>query len=117
MIQKNKSRFAACIMAAVLAASPISVYAADAKVSGAGMSYDEAYYVTTDYYGNLIKGSIVKSYVTNGDATICDYGSYDEIRNLTNAVQARTNGTRTVFDLGSDTPQHFYFEAYIIFYH
>jgi len=112
MIQKNKSRFAACIMAAVLAASPISAYAADAKISGAGQSYDEAYYVTTDYYGNLIKGSIVKSYVTNGDTTICDYGSYDEVRNLTNAVQANTNGTRTVFDLSSDTPQHFYFEAY-----
>ena len=99
-------------MAAVLAASPLSAYAADAKSSGAGMSYDEAYYVTTDYYGNLINGSVVKSYVTNGDATICDYGSYDGIRNLTNAVQAKTVGTKTVFDLGSDTPQHFYFEAY-----
>lgn len=40
----------------------------------------------TDYYGNLTDGSVVKSYRTNGIATLTDYGDYDEIINLTDGT-------------------------------
>ena len=40
---------------------------------------DESYYATLDYYGGLINSSVVKSYQTNGNTELTDYGTYDEI--------------------------------------
>ena len=75
-------------------------------------SYDEAYYATTDYYGNLTQGSVVKSYTTNGAATLTDYGSYEELVNLTNGLTPSTADGKTVFTFAeNDTPSHFYFEG------
>ncbi len=74
--------------------------------------YDEAYYAMTDYYGNLTDGSVVKSYTTNGAASLTDYGDYDEIVNLTNGLAPKTVGGRSVFTFGeSGIPDHFYFEG------
>ena len=74
--------------------------------------YDEAYYAMRDYYGNLTDGSVVKSYTTNGAASLTDYGDYDEIVNLTNGLAPKTVGGRSVFTFDeSSIPDHFYFEG------
>ena len=75
-------------------------------------TYDEAYYAMTDYYGNLTDGSVVKSYRTNGIATLTDYGDYDEIINLTDGTVPARNGGMTTFRLDEKTlPGTFYFEG------
>lgn len=49
---------------AILLAAACIVPAAAAEPIGDGVTptYDEAYYATLDYYGNLLDGSVVKSY-------------------------------------------------------
>lgn len=56
-------RTAALTLSTVILAVSIPVYAAE---DGVKPTYDEAYYATTDYYGNLAQGSVVKSYTANG---------------------------------------------------
>ena len=48
----------------ILLAAACSFPAAAAEPIGDGVTptYDEAYYATLDYYGNLLDGSVVKSY-------------------------------------------------------
>ena len=79
---------------------------------GVTATYDEAYYAMTDYYGNLADGSVVKSYRTNGIATLTDYGDYDEIINLTDGTVPARNGGMTTFRLDEKAlPGTFYFEG------
>ena len=102
-------RTAALTLSTAILVGSIPAYAAD---DGVKPTYDEAYYATTDYYGNLTQGSVVKSYTTNGAATLTDYGSYDELVNLTNGLTPSTADGKTVFTFDeNDTPSHFYFEG------
>lgn len=83
-----------------------------AQVIGDGVTplFDEAYYATTDYYGNLTDASVVKSYITNGVDSITDYGVYDQVNNLTDSTAPTTQDGRIVFQFDQD-PGHFYFEG------
>ena len=90
--------------APALAAEPIG--------DGVAPTYDEAYYATVDYYGNLTNGSVVKSYILNGADTLTDYGTYDEVVNLTDGTEPSVKNGITTFRFdGGDTPSHFYFEG------
>ena len=51
--------------AAAMALLTSSSLAAEPIGDGVAPVYDEAYYATLDYYGNLKEGSVVKSYVLN----------------------------------------------------
>lgn len=106
------TRALSCLLAALLAALCI-IPASAAEVIGSGVeaTYDEAYYATTDYYGNLTEGSVVKSYIMNGAASLTDYGDYDEVVNLTDGTVPSTTGGCTTFDFASSAPSHFYFEG------
>lgn len=75
------------------------------------MGYDETYYATLDYYGGVTDASVVKSYRLNGGKAVTDYGTYDEVVNLTDDRPARIDGGKVVFDLGEETPEKFYFEG------
>ena len=100
-------RLGAASLAVTLAAG-LLVSPASAAVSPV---LDESYYGTLDYYGSLTEGSVVKSYRTNGNQTIIDHGSYDQVVNLTDRSEpAIGNGTVT-FQLGEDAPENFYFEG------
>lgn len=93
--------------ALLLGALPVS-----AVGDGVKPTYDEAYYATTDYYGNLTEGSVVKSYATNGAVSLTDYGDYDEIVNLTDGTAPSTADGAHVFTFDRDrVPDHFYFEG------
>ena len=90
--------------APALAAEPIG--------DGVAPTYDEAYYATVDYYGNLTDGSVVKSYILNGANTLTDHGTYDEVVNLTDSTAPTVAGGVTTFRFdGEDAPSHFYFEG------
>lgn len=88
-----------------------SAYAAPMVDDGVHPAYDEAYYATTDYYGNLTNGSVVKSYTLRGASSITDYGVYDEVVNLTDGTAPLRDNDRLLFRFGQDAPTHFYFEG------
>ena len=102
-------RVGSCALSALMVLGSIP---AAAIGDGVTATYDEAYYAMTDYYGNLTDGSVVKSYRTNGIATLTDYGDYDEIINLTDGTVPARNGGKTTFRLDEKTlPGTFYFEG------
>ncbi len=99
-----------CVILAVL----LTFGAADAAQvldDGVHPSCDEAYYATTDYYGNLTNGSVVKSYTLRGASSLTDYGVYDEVVNLTDGSAPVQQDERLTFHFGQDAPTHFYFEG------
>lgn len=102
-------RVGSCALSALMVLGSIP---AAAIGDGVTATYDEAYYAMTDYYGNLADGSVVKSYRTNGIATLTDYGDYDEIINLTDGTVPARNGGMTTFRLDEKAlPGTFYFEG------
>ena len=102
-------RVGSCALSALMVLGSIP---AAAIGDGVTATYDEAYYAMTDYHGNLTDGSVVKSYRTNGIATLTDYGDYDEIINLTDGTVPARNGGMTTFRLDEKAlPGTFYFEG------
>ncbi len=102
-------RVGSCALSALMV---LGFIPAAAIGDGVTATYDEAYYAMTDYYGNLTDGSVVKSYRTNGIATLTDYGDYDEIINLTDGTMPARNGGMTTFRLDEKAlPGTFYFEG------
>lgn len=102
-------RFSSILLSALLLLGSIPVYAIS---DGVTATYDEAYYATTDYYGNLTEGGVVKSYATNGTSSLTDYGIYDEVINLTDSTKPTAKDGKISFDFsGKTVPEHFYFEG------
>ena len=92
--------------------SSFPVYAAEKQGNGVSPTYDEAYYATLDYYGNLEEGSVVKSYTLNGATSLTDYGTYSAVNNLTDGTKPKTADGKTTFTFGkNNVPSHFYFEG------
>lgn len=103
----SKRPLALALSLAVLAGAIVPAASAASLPS----SYTETYYATLDYYGGLSEGSVVKSYRTNGNASVTDFGVYDEITNLTDHRQPQVEGKAVTFDLTGDVPERFYFEG------
>lgn len=105
-------RLSALGLTAVLIVSCVPAAAAEEIGNGVTPTYDEAYYATTDYYGNLTEGSVVKSYALNGADAITDYGVYDQVDNLTDGTEPVSTDGETRFVFNADTaPDRFYFEG------
>lgn len=99
-------RSLALFLVVCLVTSLVSVCAYDLPAS-----YDETYYATLDHYGSLTEGSVVKSYRLNGQTSVTDYGSYDQVLNLTDSTAPTLAGSSVTFDLSDSTPSKFYFQA------
>lgn len=107
-----RTRGPALALAAVLAVTmTLPASAAEAISDGVAPTYDEAYYATLDYYGNLLEGSVVKSYSLNGKDSLTDYGVYDEVVNLTDGTAPAGGEGSTSFRFSGGAPDHFYFEG------
>ena len=113
---KQKGRLGRRLTALGLSASMIlgssaAAFAEGEIGNGVYSTYDEAYYVSLDYYGNLTDASMVKSYILNGVDTVTDYGDYKSINNLTDGTDPASENGAHVFRFGDDAPSHFYFEG------
>jgi len=109
----NKKLAHRALSLALCAAMLTSVLAmgAGAADSQTGPKCDEAYYATMDYYGNLKEGGVVKSYEMNGAKSITDYGTYDQVDNLTDGTEPTVSDGRVEFNFTDSTPDRFYFEG------
>jgi len=105
-----KKRGLALALALVTAAGCVVPSLAAPIGDGVSPACDEAYYATLDYYGNLLEGSVVKSYALNGKDSITDYGEYDQVTNLTDSTPIVMSSGQTSFQF-SQAPEHFYFEG------
>lgn len=101
-------RTAALSLAVIIAAGAMLPAASAAAIPTAS---DETYYATLDYYGAVQEASVVKSYRLNGATSVTDYGSYDEVVNLTDGLAPSVDGDAVTFTFGEDAPEKFYFEG------
>ena len=106
----HKKRTLALILAGIMTLSGVTTAAAAPIGSGVTPTCDEAYYATLDYYGNLLEGSVVKSYALNGVGELTDYGVYDEVINLTDGTPVSLGEGSAAFRF-DQAPGHFYFEG------
>ena len=104
------ARLTALTLAALMTATAAVPACAAPLDGGVTPTYDEAYYATLDYYGNLTQGSVVKSYALNGANALTDYGVYDAVVNLTDGTAPAVTDGKTVFQF-DQAPSHFYFEG------
>lgn len=100
-------RTAAAVLCLGLLIGGVFPSAADAGVQPV---YDETYYATTDWYGNLTQGSVVKSYTLNGVTAVRDFGSYASLTNLTDGSEPEYEGGAAVFRT-DDAARHLHFEG------
>ena len=62
----------------------------------AGVDVDETMYVNLDYYGKTSKVNVVKSCNFNGNTEYTDYGTYENVVNMSNGEAPRIgDGTGT----------------------
>ncbi|WP_297982590.1 hypothetical protein [uncultured Oscillibacter sp.] len=101
---------ALCLAGALTASLALPAAAAEPIGDNVTPTYDEAYYATLDYYGNLTEGSVVKSYTLNGATALTDCGTYDQVVNLTDGTLPVTRNGVTEFRF-DQAPSHFYFEG------
>ncbi|WP_295579529.1 hypothetical protein [uncultured Oscillibacter sp.] len=112
ILSQSRRVTALALAAALVWACGTTAVAAEPIGDGVAPTFDEAYYATLDYYGNLTEGSVVKSYILNGAASLTDYGTYDDVVNLTDGTLPATSGGETTFSFdGKKAPTHFYFEG------
>lgn len=99
--------------AAVNAVSQAVDVQGERKEKGSSISpvCDETLYVTMNPYGVIQESSVVKSYATNGNTRIMDYGSYNSVKNMTDHGQPVMDGDgKVTFNLEKPTDR-FYFEG------
>ena len=92
MRNRTIRRGAALCMALCIALACAPASLAAPIGDGVRPACDEAYYATTDYYGNLTDGSVVKSYTLRGAETLTDYGRYDTVTNLSDGTSPDATG-------------------------
>ena len=111
--KSNRAKRLLCILAACAITISCTLPASAVESIGSNVkpTYDEAYYATLDYYGNLLDASIVKSYTLNGATSLTDKGIYDEIINLTDGTVPASQEGGPTFRFGDKVPAHFYFEG------
>ena len=76
MNKKNLYRVIALGLTGIMAAGTICQ---PVKAAAPTVQVDESLYVNLDYYGGISDISVVKGCYLNGNTTIEDYGTYDEI--------------------------------------
>lgn len=78
----------------------------------ANPSKDESVYAALGYDGT-VQGIEVVNRFTGIDAgkPITDYGTYDEVTNLTNGIQPTVSGDSVTWELGGDPPEEFYYQG------
>lgn len=95
---------ALCLAGALTASLALPAAAAEPIGDNVTPTYDEAYYATLDYYGNLTEGSVVKSYTLNGATALTDCGTYDQVVNLTDGTLPVTRNGVTEFRFDQAPP-------------
>ena len=107
MNKKNLYRVIALGLTGIMAAGTICQ---PVKAAAPIVQVDESLYVNLDYYGGISDISVVKGCYLNGNTTIEDYGTYDEIINMSNRVEPVVADGKVTWNLEGEEEQYFYYE-------
>ena len=109
---KSKWSTAYRLTAAALITSMICINMAENSYAGPpAVSTDETLYVNLDYYGKETNSSVVKGVTLNGIRTFSDYGTYNDITNMSNYAKPVIDGDTVTWQLPEDAKDRFYYEC------
>ena len=104
------------IQAAVLIAVMISIDVAGAFTAygaEAAVEVDETMYVNLDYYGKISMANVVKGCSLNGSTSFTDYGTYEDVTNMSTLEQPVLENGSVTWNLPDDQKGRFYFKGKI----
>lgn len=107
MNRKNLYKITALGLTGIMAAGAICQ---PVKAAAPSIQVDETLYVNMDYYGEVSDISVVKGCYLNGNTLVEDYGTYDEIINMSNRVEPQVEDGKITWDLKDQDETYFYYE-------
>ena len=72
---------------------------------------DETMYVNLDYYGRVDKINVVKGVGLNGQTEFTDYGTYENVINMSNSIEPVLGDGMVTWQLPEDQRGRFYFKC------
>ena len=84
----------------------LPAYGAEASVD-----VDETMYVNLDYYGRVDKINVVKGVGLNGQTEFTDYGTYENVINMSNSIEPVLGDGMVTWQLPEDQRGRFYFKC------
>ena len=72
---------------------------------------DETMYVNLDYYGRVDKINVVKGVGLNGQTEFMDYGTYENVINMSNSIEPVLGDGMVTWQLPEDQRGRFYFKC------
>ena len=73
--------------------------------------YHENYYALLSPTGEFKKGALVREYETKGYSSLTDYGTYENVKNLSNSVAVQSNGNQHTLDLSKGNVDSLFLEG------
>lgn len=73
--------------------------------------YHENYYALLSPTGEFKQGSLVREYETKGYSSLTDYGTYENVKNLSNSVAVQSNGNQHTLDLSKGNVDSLFLEG------
>ena len=101
------------IMAAGMVFVMLCTGTGSAPVYGAqpSVDVDETMYVNLDYYGRVDKINVVKGVGLNGQTEFTDYGTYENVINMSNSIEPVLGDGMVTWQLPEDQRGRFYFKC------
>nr|WP_276953357.1 methyl-accepting chemotaxis protein [Enterocloster lavalensis] len=110
MAMKYSRRITAAVLAGLMLCTNIGganeVYGAPA-----GVDVDETMYVNLDYYGKTSKVNVVKSCNFNGNTEYTDYGTYENVVNMSSSVAPQIGDGTVTWTMPADQTGRFYYQC------
>ena len=107
---KYSRRITAAVLAGLMLCTNIGganeVYGAPA-----GVDVDETMYVNLDYYGKTSKVNVVKSCNFNGNTEYTDYGTYENVVNMSSSVSPQIGDGTVTWTMPADQTGRFYYQC------
>lgn len=105
-LQRERSLLALCLALTEGLLLPFTAFSSENMPR-----YHENYYALLSPVGEWKEGSIVRQYEARGSKSVTDYGTYTKIKNLSNGVDAETNGEQHVFRFPNGAPESLFIEG------
>ena len=86
-------------------------FSMDLQASPPRVKVDESVYINLDYYGEVEEVNIVKGCMLNGNTTIVDYGTYEEVVNMSNLAVPTVEKGKVTWDLSGEEKERFYYSC------
>ena len=101
------------IMAAGMVFVMLCTGTGTAPVYGAqpSVDVDETMYVNLDYYGRVDKINVVKGVGLNGQTEFTDYGTYENVINMSNSIEPVLGDGMVTWQLPEDQRGRFYYKC------